>query len=144
MILYIWVGSESSQSPERHFEVLHEQQEFLWFAVIKQGHFKLVEIRLFWRRISTQFNFTQYIYAFVSFIIFINGIGGGFTWVLTALVNHNFLCETFFTEDDTFMSYYYYSDLDFKDNLQAYSTMLNPIIQCKHDLIFHHMILNSN
>ena len=45
------------------------------FAVIKQGHFKFVQIWLILRRISTGFNFTQYFSAFLSSLLFIHVLG---------------------------------------------------------------------
>ena len=42
-----------------------------------------------------------------------------------------------------FMSYYYYSTLNFKDDLQICSDMFNHIIQCEHNLISWHMLIDS-
>ena len=46
------------------------------------------------------------------------------------------------TDDDKSLSYYYYSDLDFKYDLQTCSVLCNRIIQCEHDIIFCHMFLD--
>ena len=70
--LYLRVGNERPHSLERHFEVSHEQQELLWFAVIKKGHFKLVQTRLFDVGSLPNLISKKSFPTSVSFLLFIN------------------------------------------------------------------------
>ena len=71
-------------------------QEHLRIAVFKQGCFNLLNIRLFWRRILTQFDFAHYLSDFVSLLLLNNRIGSGSTCICTTPQFQLFLWKTFF------------------------------------------------
>ena len=66
-----------------HVEITNEQKKLLRHPIVEQGHFKLIEVRLFWRQVTTQFCFLN---IRVQLIIVLTFDQGGQLWLHFSLL----------------------------------------------------------
>ena len=64
---------QCSRKCDIHVEVSNKQQKLFWIVIIKQGNFKILEVRLIWRRSTIQFQFNKIMFRLIIMINFYQG-----------------------------------------------------------------------